>query len=400
MKRSTLLLLAAVAALAIPAGPAAARYKFFTPRGSFAVEVSLENPGPARLRLPIYRNAITSLAVVGDYAIGGTTANKGLSPYLFAVSLSKKELEVVFDLAQVLPGQRALQSGFGRGKAGALYAGTMPDAEGGSGHLVKVVFSDGKFEVKDLGVPVEGEGVFALTADSERGTLYGITHPTGKFFTYEIASGESKVYEETVPDKRTLAHLHSYSLHPADYLSRSLAVDKSGRVYGSMPVNQLFRYDPSTGRIETLPEELPEVWGRRPLGRVDSWAVAADGTLYGGNAGDGQLFKLDPATGRVTNLGKPIMMNRIKGLAFGADGKLYGVAGSLPGYAHLFSYDAQGKGFVDLGNPDFPLHAPEIAGSLMWRGYQIATVAASEDGRYILMGEEESQSQLMVFPVR
>ena len=400
MKKSTVLLLAAVAALAIPTRQAEARYTFFTPRGCFAVEVSLENPGPARLRLPIYRNAITSLTVVGDYAIGGTTADKGLSPFLFAASLSKKELEVVFDLGQVLPGQRALQSGFGRCKAGALYAGTMPDAEGGSGHLVKVVFADGKFEVKDLGVPVENEGIFALTADSERGMLYGITHPTGKFFTFDIEGGESKVFEETVPDKRSLGYLHAYSLHPEDILSRSLAVDKSGRVYGSLPVNKLFRYDPSTGKIETLPDELPEVWGRQPLGRVDSWAVAADGTLYGGNAGDGQLFKLDPATGRVTNLGKPIMMNRMKGLAFGADGKLYGVAGSLPGYAHLFSYDAQGKGFVDLGNPNFPLHAPEIAGRLMWRGYQFATVAASEDGRYIVLGEEESQSQLMVFPVR
>ena len=38
-----------------------AEYRFFSPKGSFAVEVSLENPGP-RLRLPIYRNRITSLA--------------------------------------------------------------------------------------------------------------------------------------------------------------------------------------------------------------------------------------------------------------------------------------------------------------------------------------------------
>jgi len=398
MKRFSVFLLAA--ALCIPAGPAAARYKFFTPRGSFAVEVSLENPGPNRLRLPIYRNAITSLAVVGDYAIGGTTADKGLSPYLFAVSLTKKELEAAFDLGDVLPGQRALQSGFGRGRAGALYAGTMPDAEGGSGRLIKVVFSGGRFEVTDLGAPVPGEGIFALAADSQRGMLYGISHPGGKFFTYEIAGGETKVFEETAPNERTLAHLHHYSLHPEDFLSRSLALDRSGRVYGSMPVNRLFRYDPASGGIETLPDELPEVWGRRPLGRVDSWAVAPDGTLYGGNAGDGQLFRLDPASGRVTNLGKPIMMNRIKGLAFGGDGRLYGVAGALPGYAHLFSYDAGGKGFVDLGNPDFPLHVPEIAGNLMWRGFQIATVAASEDGRYIVLGEEESQSQLMVFPVK
>ena len=39
-------------------------YTFFTPPGSFTVEVSLENS--PYLRLPIYRNAITSLEVVGD----------------------------------------------------------------------------------------------------------------------------------------------------------------------------------------------------------------------------------------------------------------------------------------------------------------------------------------------
>ena len=55
--------------------------------------------------------------------------------------------------------------------------------------------------------------------------------------------------------------------------------------------------------------------------------MAPDGTLYGGNAGDGQLFRLDPATGKVANLGKPAMMPRMQGLAFAGDGKLYGVTG-------------------------------------------------------------------------
>jgi hypothetical protein len=44
-----------------------AEYTFFTPPGSFTVEISLENSPYARL--PIYRNAITSLEVVGDYYI-------------------------------------------------------------------------------------------------------------------------------------------------------------------------------------------------------------------------------------------------------------------------------------------------------------------------------------------
>ena len=388
---------AAIITLAAGLKPLWAQYAFFTPKGSFAVEVSLENTD--RLRLPIYRNAITSLIVTGDFAIGGTSANEGLSPFLFAVSLQKQELVTAFDLAEALPGQRTIQSGFGR-VGEALYAGTLPDRDGESGHLLKVLYKAGKFEVSDLGPAVEGEGIFALAADNGRRMLYGISHPSGKFFSYEISTGKLKVHGETALDGRAQGTLHEYSLEAADVLSRRLVVDKMGRVYGSRPVNALFRYDPATDKIATLPDELPEVWGRRALGRADCWAVAPDGTIYGGNAGEGQLFKLNPATGKVVNLGKPIMSPRLKGLAFGKDGKLYGVAGALPGYAHLFTYDPSTGGYKDLGNPRFPLHAPEISGELPWRGFQIGTVAASEKGTYIVLGEEESLSQLMVFPVQ
>jgi hypothetical protein len=94
------------------------------------------------------------------------------------------------------------------------------------------------------------------------------------------------------------------------------------------------------------------------------------------------------------------MMPRIKGLAFGFDGKLYGVGGATPGNAHLFSYNPAGRSFIDLGNPRFLMKEPGIEQGIFWRGFQIGTVAASEDHRFIVLGEEESLSQLMVFPVR
>jgi hypothetical protein len=374
-----------------------AEYTFFTPPGSFAVEVSLENS--SMLRLPIYRNAITSLEVSGDFAIGGTAAAPGLSPFLFAVSLSRRRLEMAVDLAQIIPGQRAIVSGFGRGPGGVLYAGTMPDSPGGLGHLIQVQIKAPSLVVLDLGVPVDKEGVFAVAADSDRGAIYGISHPSGKFFAHDLASRTTRVFVETVPSRQTLGFLHGYAVKPEDYLSRRLILDGKGRVFGCMPVSRLFRFDPGNQKVEILPDQIPEVWGRRPLGRVDSWARSADGSLYGGNAGDGQLFRLDPDKARVENLGKPVMMPRIKGLAFGGDGKLYGVGGASPGYAHLFNYDPKGGGFSDLGNPRFTMVAPGIEQGISWRGFQIGTVAASEDGRFIVLGEEEALSQLMVFPV-
>src|SRR5207253_1972851 len=134
---------------------------------------------------------------------------------------------------------------------------------------------------------------------------------------------------------------------------------------------------------------LPEVWGRRTLGQVESWARSKHGKLYGGNAGDGQLFEIDPVNKKVKNLGKPIMMPRLRGLAFAGDGKLYGIAGASPGYAHLFSYAPGNEGFSDYGNPQFTMKAPGIEQGIDWRGFQLGTITSSPDGKYIVMGEDE-----------
>jgi hypothetical protein len=91
-------------------------------------------------------------------------------------------------------------------------------------------------------------------------------------------------------------------------------------------------------------------------------------------------------------------MGRLRALAFGRDGKLYGLAGGAPGYSHLFSYD-ENEGFYDLGNPEFTMVAPGIEQGILWRGFQLGTLVASADGKYIVMGEDEALSQLMIFPV-
>jgi hypothetical protein len=369
---------------------------FFQPESAFAVEVSLENS--PYLRLPMYRNAITSLEVVGDMVIGGTSANAGLVPYVFVASLSKRRLEMVFPLEKCIGGQRAIRSGFARGAGGLLYAGTLPDKAGASGHVIRVLVRNQGLEVSDLGTPIPGEGILALAADPSGRVIYGLSHPAGRFFVMDVTTKHTEVYDDAAPNREAIRTLYDYGLGPEEYLCRRLAVDRSGRVYGSRPVNKIFRFDPARKKFEVLPDELPAVWGRRDIGRVDAWAVAPDGALYGGCAGDGQLFRIDPASGRVMNLGKPTMMPRVTGLAFGRDGSLFGISGAAPGYAHLFVYEPK-TGFVDLGNPRFTMRAPGIEQGIAWRAFQIATVAASEDGQYIVLGEDEALSQLMVFPI-
>jgi hypothetical protein len=375
-------------------------YTFFSPKGSFAIEVSLQN-SPYN-RLPIYQNSISSLEVMGDHIIGGTSAQAGLSPYIFVASLSKRKLVHKQVLSKIISGQRSIQSGFCKGGTHSLYAGTLADtSKAKSGHLLKINISkSGDISVSDLGKPIKGEGIFALTCNDKGTILYGMSYPSGFFFKYNISTGKTKVYRNTAPSKKTVRRYdHGYAMTPKAYLGKRLIVANNGRVYGSMPVNKLFYYDPSGDSIHVLKAHMPFVWGRHSLGQVESWAKDKHGILYGGNNGDGQLFKLNPKTNEVTNLGKPIMMTHLPALAFGKNGKLYGIAGGSPGYSHLFWYDSNGKGFYDLGNPQFEMKAPGIEQGIPWRGFQIRTMVASQDGKYIVMGENESLSQIMVFPV-
>jgi len=365
----------------------------------FAIEISLDNTG--LLRLPLYQNSISSLIVKGDFIIGGTTAAEGLSPYIFTASLLKRELISVLDMDKIVKGQQAVLSGFCQGKNQIIYAGTMPDPGSGNagGHLLQIGIDDeGGIHVKDLGTPVGGEGIYALLSDASGMRLYGITHPSGLFFSYDISNGNIKTFHDIVPSREEIETLKLYVLNPCDYLCRALIQDKAGWVYGSMPINKLFCFNPKEESFFILKDSLPAVYGLMMLGRIDSWSKSAEGKIYGGNAGDGQLFELNPLTRRVRNLGKPIMMNRIRGLTFGKNGKLYGIAGAPPGYTHLFSYEPE-NGFRDLGNPQFDMVAPGIEQGIGWKGYNIGTLASSEDGKYIVMGEDEALSQLLIYQV-
>jgi len=373
------------------------QYTLFTPPGSFAIEVSLENSDLPRL--PMYRNSISSLAVKGDMIIGGTTTSDGSSPFIFSASLSLKEVVKIIDLNEIIPGQVSIRSGFAKWKDNVLVAGTIP-SKNNDGHLLIITFDAGQNIVcKDLGVPVKGEGIFSLTQKTNGNLIFGLTYPSGLFFSYDLNTGNTKVYKDVSPSEKDIAQIAHFGLKPENYLSRALVSDKKGRIFGSMPVNRIFMFNPAEEKFKIYENALPFVWGREVLGQADSWAVSDDGTIYGGNSGDGQLFELNPETGKTRNLGKPCMMPRIRGLAFGSDGKLYGLSGGAPGYSHLFTYDKT-DGFYDYGNPEFLMSIEDVEGGILWRGFQLGTIASSEDGKYIVMGEDEALSQLMVLPVK
>ena len=378
------------------------QYKFFNPKESFAIEASL--PNTDLIRMPMYRNAITSLSVKGDHILGGTSAKAGLTPFIFTASLQTQSMVHLYDINEIIKGQRGIITGFKKGKDGIFYAGTMAnknkDGGSGSGHLIKInINKQGNLSVEDLGSPIPGESIFSLLSNANGNLLYGITYPSGIFYSYNLKTKEVKQYRDLIPTENDFKTLHSQAILPESYLAKALVEDDHGFIYGSLPINKIFAFDPKNESFEILNSEIPEVWGRRALGQIESWTKTADGTIYGGNAGDGQLFILDPITRKIKNLGKPIMMNRLKGLTFAKDGKLYGIAGGSPGYAHLFSYDDESEGYLDMGNPEFKMVAPGIEQGILWRGFQLGTITSSEDGKYVIMGEDEDLSQLLVFAV-
>lgn len=374
---------------------------FFTPKKSYAVEVSL--PNTTLKRMPMYRNAVTSLAIKEDYIIGGTTARKGLSPFIFSVSISKKEMVEYYDVAKVIQGQFAVSTDFYKAQNGRLFAGTLPDMKkdgtAGDGHILEIsVNQDGSLEITDKGVPVPGEGVFSILAGTDDKIIYGISHPTGLFFEYDTESGKSITYKDILPANNELQDLNLMVLEPSAYLGKKLIKDGQGRIWGSAPINKIFSFDPRTKAFSIYRNAIPLVWGRQTLGQVESWVKAPDGKLFGGNAGDGQLFSLDPATGKVKNFGKPVMANGLKALAYGRDGKLYGVAGGKPAETYMFTW-TETNGFTVLGNPQFIMTAPGIEQGIEWRAFQIGSLAVSDDGKYMVIGENEDLSQILVFEI-
>lgn len=238
--------------------------------------------------------------------------------------------------------------------------------------------------VKDLGIPVKGEGIYALALDQQRRIIYGLTYPGGEFFSYAIDAALFKTHGRVAN-----ARLPGERFENERNIGRALAIDKAGIVYTTGEAGHFLRFRPETGELEKLKLFAPTVPGREPYNRVDAWTSDGDGALYGGTS-DGYLFRFDPAAGLVTNLGRPLNQYRIRGLVW-ARGKLYGIGGDDDELARLFSYDPLTGAYLMLGFIDVN-RRPYYS----WQGYVFDSMVASPDGT-IYMGQAERKSKLYLF---
>ena len=241
-----------------------------------------------------------------------------------------------------------------------------------TGHLYRIsdIRSD-RPTIEDLGTPVPNQGIHTMAIDRERGLVYGVTSPNGRFFIFDTATNvtEHTAFGHTyanvsnhrvgiVETEKELA-----DLIPGEgewnnrLIPRAMHVMPDGVLYTSGWRGQILRYDPTAETIDerfTAIAYIPSVPGRQHWNRIDAIA-ANDEKLYMGTS-DGYVIRLNTETGEMDNLGKPIRAVEVMGMAFSPlDGGLYGVSGGgLEGMSRFWSCDVK-TGTFEVDYPALPV---------------------------------------------
>ena len=345
--------------------------------------------------IPADESAIRALAVSPEGLIYGATSGK--RSHLFVLNPQHGYVEPLGWLRDVTTVHHSLVVS----RTGDVYIGGSIGADNNGegyanypgGHLLKYSPSrreprpdQAKFEcpVTDLGIAAPGEGIYALTLDSDNDELYGLTYPTGQVFSYDIQKAvfhlHGRVAEHHIPGEK----------FEKDRLIGRALFAHHGLVYTSGEDGALFQFAPNDATIHRLAITAPTVPGREPYNRVDAWASDRDGILYGGTS-DGYLFRLNAETRAIENLGKPLNQYRIRGLAFAPNGKLYGVGGDDDEMARLFSYDPARGTYQMLGMIDVN-HRPYYS----WQAYVIDALVIGLDGT-LYLGQSERKAKLYLY---
>ena len=166
------------------------------------------------------------------------------------------------------------------------------------GHLLSYDLTSGKFE--DLAIVPHGEGILTLTLDGERGHLYALTWPLGKFLDYDLLTGE-------LNDRGLTCGRGEAGVVGEDYrvICRSMVVDpRHGSVYLSTAEGDILTYLPGATRLKKVPDvDLRlDYFGKydptRPGSMAYNWRkifwYAPEGVAYGVHGNSGYLFRFDP----------------------------------------------------------------------------------------------------------
>lgn len=278
---------------------------------------------------------------------------------------------VVHDGDRVFGGVSATEEEGGTGQLFGLKARSRGEAAGPPQNM------DGTHPapVEFIGAPLEGECIAALAINSRANQVYGLTSVTGTFFVYDIEADTFCLKGVVASDGK---------------FSSLLIVGPEGCVYGSGSCGEIFRYDPQADGLSSLGLHIGSIKGRQFYNAWDSAALdPVTGLIYCGGSADGILSVFDPEEQTVRSLGKPAVGPRIRAMAMGLDGRLYGIGGDLDGMGRLFRYDTQTHELADLGI----LRSSE---QRMWNGYEFDAAVTGLWGE-IYFGESDRISHLFIY---
>ena len=246
-------------------------------------------------------------------------------------------------------------------------------------------------QVKDLGIAVAGNSIYAMTINQAKTKIYGISYPDAIFFEYDLKTKTFKRYGEWMSMKSYPGPERSWRGVP-----RSLVCMPDGKVYSSGDNGLMYFFDPADQKIKPTDMRIPgEYWETQNYNAfpvAEQMVLDGDGNIWGGTS-DGFIFKACTADEKLTVLGKPRVERRVRAMTLGKDQRLYMICGEKDNVCRMFSYNLSDgeEGFLDygvLGVDRSPYYAKI--------GYQFDAICTANDGT-IFIGEGDRRAKLFFY---
>lgn len=153
-------------------------------------------------------------------------------------------------------------------------------------------FDPKKRELVNLGQIDPHAGLLGMSIDPERRRLYGLAED-GHLYMYDLEK-----------------HINIDLGRVDDWdICRTIVSDDKGNIYGTFPVNRVWKYNPETNRIEDLqhirvpnnPRVPPRTMSNPKIDRKTLWRILEwqpeEKVFYGITNADSRLFRFDPYAG-------------------------------------------------------------------------------------------------------
>lgn len=252
--------------------------------------------------------------------------------------------------------------------------------------------NDDQSPLEDLGIPVPGNTVYAMTMNPDKTKIYGISYPDAHFFIFDLQTRKTQDLGEFLTHKVYGGPERTWRSVP-----RALFCEpETGNVYTSGDNGFMVKYSPETDSLQLTWMRLPgEYWEG-----LKSWDYPiVESFVFDENSGrlftathDGYLVELDIKNEDVIVQGKPRIMRRMRAMGLGINNKLYMITGEPERFSKLHTYDLSGKeGFREIG-PFAVDRSPHYAK----RAYQFDDMAIGDDGT-VFCGESERGGSLFLY---